>query len=192
MANVPSPVQRVLAICQANADKINALEVCECLNTLHDFAEMMPDDISTLASKLEKRTIADGRIILPQKLIKNVQALTFWCSKRLRQNVPLDPDQFTLDALNQAKRLMRMRSEEQGTKAMIKPNKFDPKQWKDWSDQFNVYLSHHKGAQFAPLDYIIRPEPLPAGHVHATECEANLYCYPLAGAHFCEDNMVVF
>ena len=70
---------------------------------------------------------------------------------------------------------MRMRKEEQGTKATIKPDKFHPKCWKDWSDQFDVYLSHHKGAQFAPLDYIICPKPLPAGHVHATEREVNLY-----------------
>ena len=85
---------------------------------------------------------------------------------------------------------MRMHKEEQGTKATIKPDKFDPKCWKDWSDQFDVYLSHHKGAQFVPLDNIIPPEPLPA--VHATEREANLYRYPLTGAHFREDNMVVF
>ena len=87
---------------------------------------------------------------------------------------------------------MRMWSEEQGSMATIKPEKFHPKQWKDWSDQFDVYLSHHKGAQFAPLDYIIRPEPLAARHIHQTECEANLYQYPLAGAHFREDNMTVF
>ena len=87
---------------------------------------------------------------------------------------------------------MRMRSEEQGSEATIKPKKFDPKRWKDWSDQFDVYLLHHKGTQFAPLDYIIRPEPLPAGHIHATEREASLYRYPPTGAHFREDNMVVY
>ena len=63
-------------------------------------------------------------------------------------------DHFTAAELNDAKHLMRMRKEEQGFKATIKPDKFNPKRWKDWSDQFDVYLSHHKGAQFAPLDYI--------------------------------------
>ena len=171
----PTPIQQVLNVCQANPAEIEALEVQERLDMLHDFAETTADDVSTLASKLEKRTIADGRIILPQKLIKNIQALTFWCSERLQQNIALDPDHFTAAELNDTKRLMRMRKEEQGSKATIKPDKFDPKRWKDWSDQFDVYLSHHKGAQFAPLDYIIRPEPLPAGHVHAIKREANLY-----------------
>ena len=74
----PTPIQQVLNVCQANPAEIEALEVRERLDTLHDFAEMAADDVSTLASKLEKQTIADGRIILPQKLIKNIQALTFW------------------------------------------------------------------------------------------------------------------
>ena len=122
-----TPVQRFLTICQANADKINALETRERLDFLHDSAEMTTDNVSTLASKLEKRTVADGRIILSQKLIKNIQALTFWCSERVRQNLPLDPDDFTLDELNDAKWQMRMRSEEQGSKATIKHEKFPPK-----------------------------------------------------------------
>ena len=63
--NQPMPVQQALTVCQANADKIQALETHERLNTLHDFGEMTPDDVSTLASKLEKRIVADGRIILP-------------------------------------------------------------------------------------------------------------------------------
>ena len=83
-AAVPSPVQRVLTICQANEDEINALEIRERLDSLHDFAEMTTDNVSTLASKLEKCTVADGRIILSQKLIKNIQALTFWCSECVR------------------------------------------------------------------------------------------------------------
>ena len=162
--NQPMPVQQALTVCQANAEEIQALVTRERLDTLHNFGEMTPDDVSTLASKLKKRTIADGRIILPQKLIKNIQALSFWCSEWLRQNIPLNANDFTANKLNDAKRLMRMQTEQQGSKATIKPNKFDPKRWKDWSDQFDVYLSHHKGAQFAPLDYINQPELLPAGH----------------------------
>ena len=54
MAEVPSPVQWVLTVCQANANEINALEVHERLDMLHDFAKMTPNDVSTLAAKLEK------------------------------------------------------------------------------------------------------------------------------------------
>ena len=153
--NQPMPVQQALTVCQANAEEIQALVTRERLDTLHNFGEMTPDDVSTLASKLKKRTIADGRIILPQKLIKNIQALSFWCRKQLRQNIPLNADDLSANELNNVKCLMYLWSEEQGSKATIKLDKFDPKRWKDWSDQFDVYLSHHKGAQFAPLDYII-------------------------------------
>ena len=62
-----TPVQHVLTVCQANADEINAFEVTERLNTLDDYAELTNQDVKAIASKLEKRTVANGRVLLPSK-----------------------------------------------------------------------------------------------------------------------------
>ena len=191
MAAAPTSVQHVLTICQANANKINAFEVTERLNTLEDYAEMTHDDVKAIASKLEKRTVATGRVLLPQKLIKNVEALCFWCREETRKGVTLDHTNFTAAALTQAKIDMRRREEDKTDTPQIKPEKFKTKNWKTWAKQFDIYLSNHKGAQFCPLDYVIRPT-VPAGFVHTNPREAALYQYPLTGLHFREDNMQVY
>ena len=162
MAAAPTSVQHVLTICQANANKINAFEVTERLNTLEDYAEMTHDDVKAIASKLEKRTVATGRVLLPQKLIKNVEALCFWCREETRKGVTLDHTNFTAAVLTQAKIDMQRREEDKTDTPQIKPEKFKTKNWKTWAKQFDIYLSNHKGAQFCPLDYVIRPT-VPAG-----------------------------
>ena len=162
MAAAPTSVQHVLTICQANANEINAFEVTERLNTLEDYAEMTHDDVKAIASKLEKRTVGTGRVLLPQKLIKNVEALCFWCREETRKGVTLDHTNFTAAALTQAKIDMQRREENKTDTPQIKPEKFKTKNWKTWAKQFDIYLSNHKGAQFCPLDYVIQPT-VPAG-----------------------------
>ena len=73
----------------------------------------------------------------------------------------------------------------------IKPDKFEPKNWKIWAKQFDLYLSNHKGAQFCPLNYVIYPD-IPVSHTHTTTREADLYRSSLTGPHYREDNMHVF
>ena len=69
-------VMHCLHVCQAMANEIYVLTVRERLNTLVDYSKLSADDVSRLAAKLEKRTIADGRISLSQKVIKNIQTMT--------------------------------------------------------------------------------------------------------------------
>ena len=159
---------------------------------LSDFAEMAADNVSSLAVKLEKRTAAQGRIILPQKLIRNIQALCFWCSKRTRKGELLVHMEFTLEAMQLCKVEMQMRKEDKTDAPIIKPEKFNPKKWKTWLKQFHVYLANQKGAQFAPLEYVIRPKDALVIPGDRTERELQLFNYPLNGAHFKEDNMMVY
>ncbi len=76
-----TPVAQVLTVCGANDAEILALEGRERLDTLDDYADMLKEEGSALAAKLERRTIVTGRVILPTKVIKNVQALCFWASE---------------------------------------------------------------------------------------------------------------
>ncbi|MHA7927588.1 MAG: hypothetical protein ACX936_20475 [Marinobacter sp.] len=185
-------VARVLTVCGANNNEIQAFEIRERLNTLEDYAELTSSDITHIAAKIEKRTVADGRVLIPQKLITNMQALCFWARERVRKALPLDPDVFTAQVLKQAKAEMKRREEDQQEAPSIKPEAFKPNNWKIWSKKFDTYLSNHKGAQYAPLDYVIRPEPLEPGHVHTTQRERDLYNYPLTGPLFREDNAQVY
>ena len=77
-------VIQALTVCQANAQERNALAVREHLDTLEDYAELTNRDITELALKLERRAIADGRVILPAKVLKNIQALCFWAREMVR------------------------------------------------------------------------------------------------------------
>lgn len=146
MAAALTPVQHVLTICQANAREINAFEITERLNTLEDYAELTHNDVKAIASKLEKRTVTTGRVLLPQKLIKNVEALCFWCCEQTRKGVTLDHTTFTAAVLAHTKIDMRRRQEDKSDAPQIKPEKFKPKSWKTWAKQFDIYLSNHKGA----------------------------------------------
>ena len=89
--------------------------------------------MKAISSKLEKRTVATGRVLLPQKLIKNVEALCFWCREQTRKGVTLDHTTFTAAVLAHAKINMRRRQEDKTDAPQIKPEKFKPKSWKFWT-----------------------------------------------------------
>lgn len=186
-------VNLALIVCQANQQERNVLMVTERLNSLHDYAELTNRDITELASKLERRrTVADGRITLPAKVLKNIQALCFWAREKIRKGEDPNEGEFTQEELSATKEAMRIREEGQGEAPSIKPDKFDPDNWTSWSKQFATYLSHVTGQQFAPLDYVLREEPPPIPLGEMTERDRALYSYPLQGRHFNLDNMTAY
>ena len=87
---------------------------------------------------------------------------------------------------------MWLREENKQEAPTIKPDKFDPANWTEWSKQFVTYLSHTKGVQFVLLDYVVREDPPPGPLADMTPRDQVLYNYPLAGCHFQEDNMMVY
>ena len=99
-----TPVSAALTICGANAEHIEALETREALDDLEDYADMTTSDMNALATKIEEKTAAQGRTILPTKILKNIHALYFWASERVRKNKILDHNLFDLAALREANR----------------------------------------------------------------------------------------
>jgi hypothetical protein len=186
-------VNQALTICQATAQERNVLINVERLNTLSDYAELTNRDVTELAAKLERRrTVADGRISLPAKVLKNIQALCFWAREKVRKGEDLNEEIFTQEVLTATKEAMRTREEGQGEAPSIKPDRFDPDKWTSWSKQFVTYLSHVNGQQFAPLDYVLREEPPKIPLQDMTERDRRLYSYPLQGRHFSLDNMTAY
>ena len=183
---------QVLTVCQANQQERQVLIVRERLNTLSDYAELTSRDIIELASKFERRTVADGRIILPAKVLKNIQALCFWARERVRKGEALTAAAFTAEELTTTKEMMRIRDEGLKEAPSIKPDKFDPNKWTSWSKQFVTCLSHVTGQQFSPLDYVVRQEPPPQPLAEMNERDRALYSFPLHGRHFTLDNMTAY
>ena len=70
-------VEQALIVCETDAAERQVLMQRERFTSLNDFARMLPRDIDNLAAKLEKRPIAQGRIMLPSKVVKNIQALCY-------------------------------------------------------------------------------------------------------------------
>ena len=116
-------VELALTTCQANVNERQTLTVRERLNTLQDFAELTAKEVTELATKFERRTNADGRIIIPAKVLKNIQALCFWAREKARAGQPLLGAQFTPQVLSDTKETMRLRDEAQPEPPSIKPDK---------------------------------------------------------------------
>ena len=185
-------VELALTTCQANVNERQTLTVRERLNTLQDFVELTAKEVTELATKFERRTNADGRIIIPAKVLKNIQALCFWAREKARAGQPLLGAQFTPQVLSDTKETMRLRDETQPEPPSIKPDKLDPSKWTEWKEHALTYFSHMKGVQFAPLDYIVRVDPPPVPLATLPERERALYDYPLTGRHFNDDNKTFF
>ena len=179
----------VLTVCGANANEIQVLENIERLNSLHAFGRMSKDDVTSLASRLEKRP-EPNNISLPTSVVKNLQGLCFWASKARRQRRDITAADFDQVVLSDALDEMEIKAETDKAPE-IKPEILKEEIWEDWSREFPTYLSHIIGKQQAPLDYVIRPEIQP-GHVFQTLREQELYTYPLTGPFFHEDNKVVY
>ena len=94
-------VEQALMVCEADAAERQVLMQRERFTSLNDFARMLPRDIDNLAAKLEKRPIAQGRIMLPSKVVKNIQALCYWAQERRRLlNIDLLPTDLFATAIS--------------------------------------------------------------------------------------------
>jgi len=190
--NPINAVEQVLIVCEANANERQVLIERERFVSLNHFARMRPRDVTDLAARLEKRPAAQGRIMLPSTVIKNLQSLCYWARERRRRALPLDPAAFDEQALTEAQQDMDDREEKHADTPAIKPAKFDPANWNTWHRQFLTYLSHVESAQFAPLDYVVRPEPPLIPLATMTQRTRDQYDFPLEGRDFNKDNHNVY
>ena len=184
-----SAVGMALSVCGANPFEIYALEHTERLNTLESYGRMTSDDVTQLASRLEKRPYPHN-VAIPTSVVKNIQGMCFWSARARRQGRPLNYGDFTTEVLAESLDAMEIQAEKSSAPD-IKPSALKEEDWEDWSQEFPTYLSHIYGKQKAPLDYVIRPDLAPT-HVFASTREQELYSYPLGGPYYKEDNKEVF
>ena len=185
-------VEAALTMCQADPNQRQVFMVRERLNTLSDYAELTSKEVNDLASEFERRTMADGRIVIPAKVLKNIQVFCFWAREKTWAGQPLVAADFDAAELARSRESMRIREETTQEAPSIKPDKFSEDKWMSWKLQFVTYLSHVQGVQFAPLDYVVRTEPPPGPLVTMSQHDRELYCYPLNGRHYNLGNMMVY
>ena len=185
-------VDAALTVCQADPNKRQVFMVRERLNTLSDYAELTSKEVNDLASKFERRTVADGRIVIPAKVLKNLEVFCFWAREKTWAGQPLVAADFDAAELARSRESMRIREETTQEAPSIKPDKFSEDKWTSWKLQFVTYLSHIQGVQFAPLDYVVRTEPPPGPLATMSQRDRELYRYPLNGRHYNLDNMTVY
>ena len=125
-------------------------------------------------------------------MVKNIQALFFWACERTRAGHQLDANEFTPVTLTETKETMHHRDESQPEPPSIKPDKLDHNNWTEWKEHTLTYFSHTLGVQFAPLVYVVRPDPRPVTAATLNERECKLYDFPLTGRQFNDDNKALF
>ena len=182
-------VDAALTVCQADPNERQVFMVRERLNTLSDYAELTSKEVNDLASKFERRTVADGRIVIPAKVLKNIQVFCFWAREKTWVGQPLVAADFDAAELARSRESMRIREETTQEAPSIKPDKFSEDKWTSWKLQFVTYLSHVQGVQLAPLDYVVRTQPPPGPLATMSQRDRELYRYPLNGRHYNLDNM---
>ena len=103
-------VDAALTICQADPNERQFFMVREHLNTLSDYAELTSKEVNDLAYKFERRTVADGRIVIPAKLkvLKNIQVFCFWAREKTRAGQPLVAADFDAVELARSRESMRI------------------------------------------------------------------------------------
>ena len=184
MAAAQNHVMTTLMVCGASPAEIGVFTAQDRWVQLANLAQLMPKDILTLAMRLERCNVTGGRIHLPMLVMRNIQALVYWCGEQERQNPggAINLADFMAVVLATPREKMTAKEEGKSDHPSIKPDKFDLKHWKHFVKEFNVYLSN-KGEQGAPLDYVIQAD-VPVGHVHTNERECVLYKYPVTGQRF--------
>ena len=118
-------MQQDLTVCQASAQEQQVFTICERLNTLEDSVQLTGKevtDVTELASKFERQTIADGKIIIPAKVVKNIQALCFGAHEWTCAGHQLDANEITPVTLSETKETMHLRDESQPKPPSIKPD----------------------------------------------------------------------
>ena len=113
-------------------------------DTLQEYAELTTKEAAELAVKFERHTAADGCIVIPAKVVKNIQVFCFWARERVCSGQQLIAADFTAQALLEAKESMWLREENKQEALTIKPDKFNPMNWTEWSKHFVTYLITHK------------------------------------------------
>ena len=119
-------LHRPLPPCNKFSWSASLVRICERLNTLEDYVQLTGKEVTELVSKFECQTVTDGKIIIPAKVVKNIQALCFWAYEWTCTGHQLDTNEFTPVTLTETKETMGLQDESQPEPLSIKPENSTP------------------------------------------------------------------
>jgi hypothetical protein len=129
-----------------------------------DLAYWSYDDIKSWVSHKEKlpRTAAGGGVLYGDMKRKNLSALAWWVTERVRTGQVVNLDDFDDEARRMAVVEARVEYDDSASEqvSIDKPKRFKYEEWPEWEKSVYTYLLSVKNSLGIPLAYVIRKPTL--------------------------------
>ena len=188
-------VQAVLAVTWLTPNQIERFIDYEHIASIDDLkAYADHDTVVALVSALAKTRPVANQVRIPQRLFGNLVAMGTWVKDMHHRN--RTPQSVDWDVLKQEEYKQEVAIRRQKRYLDLKPPKPCPanntSEWRPWKRETANFIGSIPGVDGVSLDYIIREDTLPDGHVFASEAERRKYEILLEGAEFMVDNKTVW
>jgi hypothetical protein len=156
VVGVPNPpfheMDQVLLLCGVTdqAARVRLINF-EGLETIAEFGNANDAEIMDMAKRNESRTPAVQRVHLGMSRIKKLKAVAFWACKQQREGVGIDINNLNAAVINDTIKEMTLApASAKKDEKLFKPDKFEPKRYKQWSRSVANYLDPMMGQSGFP------------------------------------------
>jgi hypothetical protein len=162
------------------------------VHTTGDLIGIDSDDIENIVKLI--RASRTPPMVVSYIAQKRLSVLMFWTNRRRRLGESILASDFTLQAAEEASRLMAFEDQEDDTTSVKPPTEFTMgTKWKAFKEGAIAFFNSQKGRGHIPLAYIIRETANPDPNaVYINEHQRVIAIMPLQGIEFGEDNGKVF
>ena len=189
----PLAISYLLSVCSFSAQQQNAIILTEGLSNIALIKSVADNDVSHMAERLSRLSVARGGCYIGTVQINNFRALLWWLEDITAQGIALVPTQWNqLTMAESIIRLKESRSNEKKSDSVESPKKINPNKWTDQHSGFMNFLrSTLSSDKKRTLAYVVRQNP-PVGYTPVSREEQMMYSAPLIGVHYESDNIAVY
>ena len=145
------------------------------------------NQICKWAEKKSSLSVAAGRCVYGDRMIKAIQGLAHWCTYTALRGGDLNDiaASFDPDSLDESILEAELDYDESKESSVIdKTAKFIYKKWQQWEEAVYNYFAAIKNSHMIPLSYVIRKEPNPIAAAQLDDSDHIVYNASLQGAMF--------
>ena len=162
------------------------------ITELEDYADLKENHMQSLADGFDRRTVADGRLIVGASRTKRLTELIKWVSdfNRVGEKITIAGvnkasfREAILFAVGRAANREAQKAAEKSSDDSTPVNLKDDCKWNKWITEFHDMLWVILGVSGVPLSYIIRESNDPEPGDHQTYEEKCISNAPLSGPNF--------
>lgn len=188
-------VHNILTICGITAAAARNAVIQEGFVTVSRFARVTPEEIDTMVKNLRQQARGANQVAVRIGAIptKNLKALVWWTRDKKRRGLPIDTDEFTEEALEEAITNMELETVDDKAKVDAPGQLKTADDWISWELSLTNYLRSLRGSNGVPLVYIIRKDiDDMEDYEFEDDTERLIYQAPHQGANFKTDNNQVY